>query len=117
MRPRISNRYRQTHPTLGASPSNSTYGYFAVPVGSVTLHVISSGKAEKPGDWEHVSVSLPDRCPTWDEMCYIKDMFWNELETVVQFHPSSSKYVNTHPYCLHLWKKDGVHELPPQWMV
>ncbi len=26
------------------------------------------------GGWEHVSVSLPRRCPTWDEMCLIKDI-------------------------------------------
>ena len=27
------------------------------------------------GGWEHVSVSLQNRCPTWDEMCRIKDIF------------------------------------------
>ena len=25
--------------------------------------------------WDHVSVSLADRCPTWAEMCFIKDLF------------------------------------------
>lgn len=24
------------------------------------------------GGWEHVSVSLARRCPTWEEMCIIK---------------------------------------------
>lgn len=45
------------------------------------------------GGWEHVSVSLPRRCPTWDEMCLIKDIFWDEEECVVQFHPPRSQYV------------------------
>ena len=27
------------------------------------------------GGWEHVSVSLRNRCPTWDEMCLVKDIF------------------------------------------
>lgn len=67
------------------------------------------------GGWEHVSVSLGRRCPTWDEMCMIKDIFWGEEECVVQFHPPHSEYVNLHPYCLHLWKKSGeVFETPPK---
>lgn len=68
--------------------------------------------------WEHVSVSLPRRCPTWDEMCLIKDIFWDEEECVVQFHPPRSQYVDTHPYCLHLWKKIGeTYETPPKEFV
>lgn len=30
------------------------------------------------GGWEHVSVSLRNRCPTWDEMCLVKDIFWRD---------------------------------------
>ena len=55
--------------------------------------------------WEHVSVSMKNRCPTWEEMCAIKDIFWCESECVVQYHPPKSEYINNHPYCLHLWKK------------
>ena len=54
--------------------------------------------------WEHVSVSLRDRCPTWEEMCWVKDLFWDEEEVVIQYHPTKSQQVNFHPYCLHLWK-------------
>lgn len=39
--------------------------------------------------WEHVSVAFANRTPTWDEMSKVKDMFWNEDETVVQFHPKN----------------------------
>ncbi len=64
--------------------------------------------------WEHVSVSLPDRCPTWDEMCWVKGLFWGEDELVLQFHPPASVYVSHHQYCLHLWKPVGVEiPLPP----
>ena len=70
------------------------------------------------GGWEHVSVSLRNRCPTWDEMCLVKDIFWRDDECVVQFHPPKSEYVNLHPYCLHLWKKIGeAVELPPKSFV
>jgi hypothetical protein len=56
------------------------------------------------GGWEHVSVSLPNRCPTWPEICLVKDMFWPEDQAVVQYHPRTSEYVNWHPFCLHLWR-------------
>lgn len=65
------------------------------------------------GGWEHVSVSFANRTPTWDEMCKIKDMFWNEDECVVQYHPPKSDYVNVHPYCLHLWKPIGKEIITP----
>lgn len=57
--------------------------------------------------WEHVSVSLHTRCPNWREMCFVKDLFWDEEEEVIQLHPKKSQYVNVHEFCLHMWK-------PPQ---
>ena len=70
------------------------------------------------GGWEHVSVSLRNRCPTWDEMCLVKDIFWRDDECVVQFHPPKNEYINVHPYCLHLWKKIGEKtDLPPKELI
>lgn len=64
--------------------------------------------------WEHVSVSARDRCPTWEEMCWVKDQFWGPEECVVQFHPPRSLYVNQARYCLHLWRPIGLQlPLPP----
>jgi len=68
--------------------------------------------------WEHVSVSLPDCCPTWEEMCKVKAMFWDDEDTVIQLHPPRSTWVNNHPHCLHLWRPvDARQPLPPEWMV
>lgn len=68
--------------------------------------------------WEHVSVSLKDRCPTWEEMCYIKNLFWEKEDTVVQYHPAESDYVNLHPYCLHLWSPTmQALPIPPSILV
>lgn len=71
------------------------------------------------GGWEHVSVSYSNRCPTWEEMCRVKDIFWYDNECVVQFHPPKSEYVNNHPCCLHLWRKSAGNEfeLPPKEFV
>jgi hypothetical protein len=78
------------------------------------LHVVVSW-----GDgWEHVSVSLHHRCPTWDEMVFVKSLFWSDDECVIQYHPPKSEYVNCHPYCLHLWKPiDVAIPMPPTYMV
>lgn len=68
--------------------------------------------------WRHVSVSTNGRCPTWPEMCFIKDMFWTEDECVIQYHPPKSEYINNHPYCLHLWQPiDVVLPMPDTIMV
>ena len=57
--------------------------------------------------WEHLSVhaiglNKEPRIPTYFEMCYLKDLFWNDEDTVVQFHPKKSEYVNLHNHTLHL---------------
>jgi hypothetical protein len=68
--------------------------------------------------WEHVSASREDRCPTWDEMCQVKDMFWGDDDCVIQFHPPKSEYVNMHPNCLHLWRStDGDMKIPDAILV
>lgn len=68
--------------------------------------------------WEHVSVSRRDRCPTWDEMCQVKAMFWDAADCVVQYHPPEAEYVNNHPNCLHLWRPVGLEiPAPPSIMV
>ena len=63
------------------------------------------------GGWDHVSVSLRDRCPSWEEMCEIKDVFFNPDECCVEYHPAKKDYVNIHPYCLHIWKPQKT-EMP-----
>ncbi len=72
--------------------------------------------ASDGGGWDHVSVSPCSKkrqtCPTWEEMCEIKDMFFEPEEAVVQYHPARSEYVNNHPFCLHLWRPNDGTALP-----
>lgn len=97
-----------------SKPEDGNNGAFLISFRSYGLQVIASDGE----GWDHVSVSLLSRCPNWEEMCFIKDLFWGEDETVIQFHPKKSEYVNNHPYCLHLWRKQGIeHELPPAAFV
>lgn len=54
--------------------------------------------------WEHVSIELyARRLPTWEEMCFIKELFWEDDEEVVQIHPRKDDYVSE-TEALHLWR-------------
>jgi hypothetical protein len=75
--------------------------------------IISNGMG-----WEHASVSAQGRTPTWDEMQYIKEMFWEPEDVVMQLHPPESEYMNFHRYCLHLWRPlEEEIPTPPLYMV
>jgi hypothetical protein len=109
-------RYRLTEGPMGSDARAGNNGCFFIPCPGThaSLQVIVSDGM----GWEHVSVSLRTRCPTWSEMCYIKDLFWDEESTVMQLHPPRSKWVNNHPYCLHLWKPvSEAIRCPPEILV
>lgn len=103
-------------------PRKSKSGAFTQSVGLRVIASRGGGPAELGGSdpysrWDHVSVSLPNRCPTWEEMCFIKELFFERDEPAMQLHPAKD-YVNNHPYCLHLWRPlDAEIPLPFAEMV
>ena len=102
------------------SPAGADYGAFEIEGPNFrTLRVIASpGDADEEIPWEHVSVSLSNRCPNWTEMCFVKSLFWDDEDTVMQLHPPKSKWINNHPYCLHLWRPTQQEiPLPPEITV
>lgn len=107
-------RYRIRNGQWGSTREAGNNGAFQVPCcGRVARVIISDGLG-----WDHVSVSFPDRCPTWEEMSAIKDMFFEPEECVVQYHPPHSSYKNLHQYCLHLWRpRDADIPMPLPEMV
>lgn len=117
MKSKLPAQLDQARTVVGpmATPFGELHGHFVLPNG---MTIISSGPPSMdmpPASlWEHVSVSFPHRCPTWEEMALVKRAFWRDDETVVEFHPARSEYVNVHPFCLHLWKPPYRMELPPK---
>lgn len=96
-------------------PGDETCGCFSVKlkVGQ-SVFVIASADL----GWEHVSVSRRDRCPTWDEMCQVKSLFWDDDDCVMQLHPPKQEHISNHSYCLHLWRPtDRIILTPPSFMV
>ncbi len=107
---------RITEGLLASTPEHGNNGAFGIKLGKLIYYIIVSDKM----GWDHVSVSIPGatRTPTWEEMCVIKDLFFNKDEIVIQFHPPESEYVNFHKYCLHLWRPHGHQvKLPPKEMI
>lgn len=110
-------RYRILHhPVLGDMRGNigTNDGCFKIPFNGNELTVITSD-----GDgWDHVSVSLKNRCPTWDEMKFVKEMFFRDDEAAIQIYPPKALYRNCHPYCLHWWRPQNVAlPMPDPYMV
>lgn len=107
-------RYRLDLPGYVRMPAESIQGAFLIPYADIQLRVIC-GVGE---GWDHVSVSIKGRCPTWDELNWIRKLFFLPHETVVQFHPPEAEYVNYHKNTLHLWRSHSQqYELPPKWMI
>lgn len=104
------NQWRIRNGRLGSDDSHGNNGAFRIVHKMVPLMVIASDGAywEEDGlpgpPWEHVSVSVSNRCPFWHEMAFIKSLFWDSEDCVIQFHPPESEYVNQHPFCLHMWR-------------
>lgn len=107
------------------SSYGSDYGFFEIPhhpTGVRLRCIVSSASAgEEIGHdwaWDHVSVSLPNRCPNWPEMSFIRSIFFGDDETVMQLHVPVSEHLNLHPHCLHLWRPALVEiPRPPSEMV
>ena len=102
--------YRIVSGEMGSDATYGNNGWFEIPLGGRDIFIVVSDG----GDWEHVSVSMQGRCPTWQIMCMVKDLFWADDEVVIQYHPAKKDYVNSHEFCLHMWKPVGIKlPVPP----
>lgn len=95
------NQHRIRTGPFASSDEDGFNGMFLLMVEGLELKCLASDGA----GWKHVSVSLNGsfRIPSWDIMSRVKELFWEDEETVMQLHPPKSQYVNQHPGCLHLW--------------
>lgn len=83
--------------------------------GEFYLVIASNGQG-----WDHVSVTIHKKnggsvkkCPSYQEMMMIKEKLFSEEDVVFQLHPREEDYINTHPYCLHLWKPNNCNMVVP----
>ena len=107
---KVPEKYRIKTGLYASTKEDGNNGAFMIG----KLYVIASDGEE----WEHVSISTKGRQPRWNEMCKIKDIFWDAEDCVIQYHPPESRYVNDHPNVLHLWRPINMSiPQPPLFMV
>lgn len=118
---KVPEHHRILH---GPAASDASYGNNGAFFITIDEHWNFQVIASDGEGWEHVSVLVwnnhtgEQRTPIWDHMCFIKNLFWDEQDAVVQYHPPLSEYVNNHEHVLHLWRPIGVDiPRPPFWMV
>lgn len=100
--------------TYGANGAFSIRNPLAQDNKSKIIFVIVSNQA----GWDHLSASLTHRCPRWEEMEYLKRLFFEPDEIAYELHVAESKHINRHPYCLHIWRPQGIKiPLPPEIFV
>lgn len=99
----------------GYFASDESYGFngaFEFMANNTPVRVIASDGM----GWQHVSVTIRGsrKPPHWDVMCFVKDLFWELEDCVVQFHPPHSRYISNHDGCLHLWRSTAAEfPMPP----
>lgn len=127
------SQYRVTEGPLKSNDGFGNNGAFCLPISldpPDKVSLLPAGLLKRPpfviwaiasdmDGWDHVSAHvqvLPSggiarthiaeerRTPTWAEMCFVKSLFFDPEETVMQLHPKASKYINCHPHVLHLWR-------------
>ena len=110
----LRNKRIAQHAHPDSPENNAGGGVFLIetPDGNILIQA-SNGLG-----WDHVSVSLVDRCPTWQEMEMVKRLFFYPEEVCMQLHVAESEHISVMPYCLHIWRpqKEGI-PLPPSMMV
>jgi hypothetical protein len=128
----VPEKYRVRENSLYATdPSFGNNGFFVIPHHRIQDYQYNCIASDGEG-WQHVSITLSkitrkpgkvirdargnkskqiilesgpvERCATWEEMCYIKSIFWADEDCVIQFHPAKADHVNMHQFCLHLWR-------------
>jgi hypothetical protein len=113
---KFPDQYRAKHPLGFEHKTGDPFGWFMIPSpikNSQWIAVMADAQTE----WEHISCSIKNRTPTWEETCFLKSLFWDDEECVVQYHPPKSDYVNNAKNCLHLWKYKSEMPRPPSILV
>lgn len=74
--------------------------------------IVTCDRHEPSGWWMHVSCSMPNRLPNWDEYRAVKELFVGRERFAYQVLPPAKEYVNIHPNVLHMFCPLAGPQLP-----
>ncbi len=74
--------------------------------------LVDCAEKEDGNMWVHVSYSREKWAPSHDDTMRVRGAFIGDRFAYAVF-PTKDRYVNIHPFCLHLWARlDGTAVLP-----
>lgn len=118
---RVPEQWRIKEGELASNKSYGCNGAFELP-GIISGRRLFAIVSDQDG-WDHVSVSGTRGlgrtfCPNWAEMAYVKSIFWEQEDCVMQLHVPASQHISNHDYTLHLWRPQHAEiPLPDPLMV
>jgi hypothetical protein len=65
--------------------------------------IVSTADFPDGRDYMHISLSHPDRLPSYDDLKFVKSVFAGDHRYAYQVFPPVDKHISIHPFCLHLW--------------
>lgn len=133
------DEYRVPHPITGYIQAGDTCGVFEIPhvdqwqrsqFGAHYVVICSDGKPELQSGfgsgWDHVSAHCRSvrkktpvmHTPTWEDMEYLRSLFFEDDETVMQLSVPRTEHINIHNHVLHLWRPlECAIPMPPAVLV
>lgn len=119
----VPNEYRIRVGDFGTTDAYGNNGGFLIPSPTRKRRTFQVFASDGLG-WEHISVCVrigtgaEVQTPLWEEMQYLKQLFWDAEDVVMQLHPAEKNYVNMAANVLHLWRPVGKEiPVPPVEMV
>lgn len=73
--------------------------------------ILSKNKKKDNKLWWHLSMSRPNKYIPYEEICYVKDIFFGDVKALWIF-PEKKYYVNIHKYCFHLFYCEDGYIIP-----
>lgn len=109
----VKRAFLQSDPRVAAG--TRSLELYTTDTGCRILHAVEE---TEHGTLRHVSISHPERYPTWDEIRDTKYALFQDGEDAVMILPRKKggpRYVNVHPRCFHLWELPEIPGPSGKW--
>lgn len=105
------NEYRIVHPFFPEEIGDEHNGFFFMDILGRNFYI---GASVSSNGLQHISVSAPGKgriVPTYEEICEIRNKFFEPSEQVIHFFDVDSKDINLNEKCLHLWSSEKLCDI------
>jgi hypothetical protein len=111
------NKYRIVHPFFPEGIGDEHNGFFFMDILGRNFYI---GASVSRDGLQHISVSAPGKeriVPTYEEICEIRNKFFEPSEQVIHFFHVDSKDINLNEKCLHLWSSEKLCDISKEWKL